>query len=101
MTTTVLAELREMLAELIDERGWLEDHCLILPGDGTAADLRRHFAAVIRTDGVEEALRQAQAHYRAAVQECRVLPLADAAGNPEIDNHGIPDHQRPNKLTKR
>ena len=99
--TTVAGELRELLRELIDERRWLEDRDQLLPGDGNAADFQRHFAAVVRTDGVEEALRQARTHYRAAVQECRVLPLADAAGNPEIHNHGIPDHQRPNKLTKR
>ena len=78
-----VSELRELLRELVHERRWLEERDLILPGDGNATDMRRHFAATIRTGGVEEALRQARTHYRAAVEDCRVLPLADVGRDQE------------------
>ena len=81
--STAVVELRELLVELVEERRWLERQGWLLPGDGTAADMQAHFAGTIRTAGVEEALRQAKRHYRAATRECRILALADVARTKE------------------
>ena len=87
---TALAKIRDLLAELVEERLWLEERSLLLPGDGTATEMRKHFAELLRASQIDEALHQAQLHYRAAVN-CRVVPIS-APVPPSVAAEGqIPD----------
>lgn len=72
-------DLALMVAELANERDWLADRGLLLPGEGDAAALRAHFEWLRAERGLDAAVAEARRHWAAAVA-CEVLPLSGHDG---------------------